>query len=266
MGARRRARVRLQSRSINENALGRAEHRFMSVFLHCVAGLRNTIATSTPRVRVLARRHLSLRLGEGTRVQAQYVRRVHSENSQREAAQKARLERLRKPVVWGAAVVVGVFGLSYLAVPLYKIFCSVTGENLKKQEESIEKLKEMRPPAERESRIITVSFHASTNDKLQWSFRPCQSQIKVIPGKSSLAFYNATNKADKAIVGMATYNVAPLAAGKYFNKIQCFCFEEQRLKAGEDIDMPVFFLPRSGALRRQTHGWCAAHHTLLHVL
>merc|ERR1711871_1443886 len=116
-----------------------------------------------------------------------------------------------------------------------------TGETLKKQEESIEKLKDLRPPEEHVSRVITVNFDAGTNEKMQWGFRPCQRQIKVIPGKSSLAFYNAKNKTDKAIVGIATYNVTPVQAGLYFNKIQCFCFEEQLLKAGEDIDMPVFF-------------------------
>lgn len=150
-------------------------------------------------------------------------------------------ERRRTTVLWGISAVLATFAASYLAVPLYKIFCSATGETLKKQEESIEKLKGMQPPTEHASRIITVNFQSGVNDALEWSFRPCQRAIKVIPGKSSLAFFNAKNKTDRSIVGIATYNVTPVAAGLYFNKIQCFCFEEQRLKAKEDVDMPVFF-------------------------
>jgi len=145
------------------------------------------------------------------------------------------------PVLWGMTAVFATFAASYLAVPLYKIFCTATGETLKLQEESIEKLKGLRPPEERESRLITVNFDAGVNERMQWGFRPCQRQIKVIPGKSSLCFYNAKNKTKRAVVGIATYNVTPVQAGLYFNKIQCFCFEEQLLKAGEDVDMPVFF-------------------------
>lgn len=161
-------------------------------------------------------------------------------SSARPESESERMARLKKPILWGACVVVGAFGLTYLAVPMYKLFCATTGDVLKQQEESVARLKEMRPP-DREARVMTVTFQAATNDRLQWSFRPCQNQIKVIPGKSSLAFYNARNKADRPIIGMATYNVTPIAAGKYFNKIQCFCFEEQRLAVDEDVDMPVFF-------------------------
>ena len=65
--------------------------------------------------------------------------------------------------------------------------------------------------------------------------------LQVTPGQSALAFYTAHNTSDKSVTGVSTYNVAPQQAGQYFNKIQCFCFEEQRLRPGEKIDMPVFF-------------------------
>ena len=79
------------------------------------------------------------------------------------------------------------------------------------------------------------------NDSLPWSFAPCQRDVRIVPGETSLAFYTTKNKADHAITGVATYNVQPPRAGLYFNKVQCFCFDEQRLAAHEEVDMPVLF-------------------------
>jgi cytochrome c oxidase assembly protein subunit 11 len=88
---------------------------------------------------------------------------------------------------------------------------------------------------------LTVSFESTIPDTMPWTFTPTQSNVKIIPGETALAFYTAKNNSDKAIVGVATYNVIPSKAALYFNKIQCFCFEEQRLEPGEEVDMPVFF-------------------------
>jgi len=88
---------------------------------------------------------------------------------------------------------------------------------------------------------ITVRFSASTSDTLQWKFKPQQREVQVVPGETALAFYTAHNKTDEPIVGVATYNITPLKAGLYFNKIQCFCFDQQRLRPKEEVDMPVFF-------------------------
>lgn len=76
---------------------------------------------------------------------------------------------------------------------------------------------------------------------LPWKFTPQQREVRVLPGETALAFYTATNKGDKDIIGVATYSVTPAQCAPYFSKIQCFCFEEQRLNAGETVDMPVFF-------------------------
>jgi len=76
---------------------------------------------------------------------------------------------------------------------------------------------------------------------MPWSFSPEQPSVKVIPGESVLAFYKAKNPTSDTITGVATYNVTPHRAGAYFNKIQCFCFDEQKLGPGEEVDMPVFF-------------------------
>lgn len=88
---------------------------------------------------------------------------------------------------------------------------------------------------------LRVTFNASVSDVLPWKFTPQQREVRVLPGETALAFYTATNTSDKDIIGVATYSVTPAQVAPYFSKIQCFCFEEQRLNAGETVDMPVFF-------------------------
>jgi cytochrome c oxidase assembly protein subunit 11 len=88
---------------------------------------------------------------------------------------------------------------------------------------------------------IRVTFNGSVSDVLPWSFTPQQREVRVLPGETALAFYTATNRSDSDIIGVATYSVTPGQVAQYFSKIQCFCFEEQRLNAGETVDMPVFF-------------------------
>jgi cytochrome c oxidase assembly protein subunit 11 len=88
---------------------------------------------------------------------------------------------------------------------------------------------------------IKVQFNASVSDVLPWKFVPQQREVSVYPGETALAFYKATNNGDQDIIGVATYSVTPAQCAPYFSKIQCFCFEEQRLNAGETVDMPVFF-------------------------
>lgn len=88
---------------------------------------------------------------------------------------------------------------------------------------------------------IRVTFNASVSDELPWKFVPQQREVRVLPGETALAFYTAENRGSKDIIGVATYSVTPAQCAPYFSKIQCFCFEEQRLNAGETVDMPVFF-------------------------
>jgi cytochrome c oxidase assembly protein subunit 11 len=92
-----------------------------------------------------------------------------------------------------------------------------------------------------DARRIRVTFSSSVSDVLPWKFTPQQREVRVLPGETALAFYTATNNSDKDIIGVATYSVTPAQTAPYFSKIQCFCFEEQRLAAGETVDMPVFF-------------------------
>lgn len=92
------------------------------------------------------------------------------------------------------------------------------------------------------SRRLRITFQGSTSDVLPWEFKPQQREVRVLPGETALAFYTATNKSPtEDIIGVATYSVTPGQVAPYFSKIQCFCFEEQRLNKGETVDMPVFF-------------------------
>jgi cytochrome c oxidase assembly protein subunit 11 len=141
------------------------------------------------------------------------------------------------------ALVFGMVGLTYAAVPLYRTFCQATGyggtvQRKETVEEKIARHTESGTVTERE---IVVQFNADVADGMQWKFTPTQREVRVKPGEGALAFYTAENKSSSPITGVSTYNVTPMKAGVYFNKIQCFCFEEQRLLPGEQIDMPVFF-------------------------
>jgi cytochrome c oxidase assembly protein subunit 11 len=137
-------------------------------------------------------------------------------------------------VVALASIVVGMLGLTAAAVPLYRLFCQVTGYGGATQRAEA-------APGEELEATITVRFNADVDPALPWSFTPEQRQIEVRIGEQSLAFYRATNRSDHPIVGQATYNVTPFKAGPYFSKIACFCFEEQILQPGEEVDMPVSF-------------------------
>jgi len=149
------------------------------------------------------------------------------------------LEKNRTTLNYVLALAVATTGAAYAAVPLYRAFCQSTGYGgTVKEGLDAEKVANMEKQAER---LIEVRFSADTAATMQWNFRPQQPVIHVHPGETALAFYTAKNPTDKPIDGISTYNVIPFEAGQYFNKIQCFCFEEQRLNPQEEVDMPVFF-------------------------
>ncbi|UXI18644.1 SZT2 protein [Sarcoptes scabiei] len=132
-------------------------------------------------------------------------------------------------------------GLSYAAVPLYRIYCQKTGTGLMAQP-VIEKLnKKIATMNKIEDRQIKVIFEADKSASTACDFRPTQHSIVCSPGETVLAFYTAKNILDRPVNGIATYNILPFEAAKYFHKIQCFCFEEQQLNAKEEVDLPVFF-------------------------
>ena len=145
-----------------------------------------------------------------------------------------RASRNRRTLIVLTGVVVGMVGLSYAAVPLYRIFCQVTGyDGTPQRAEAI--------PDKTFDREVKVRFNADTDPNLPWKFKPEQHFVDVKVGESKLIFYRAENNASRPITGQAVFNVTPAKAGAYFTKVECFCFTEQTLQAGQKVDMPVSF-------------------------
>ena len=123
--------------------------------------------------------------------------------------------------------------LMYYAVPLYNMFCQVTGLGGTTQRAAAGQA------VERIDREITVQFATQVQPDLPWEFRPEQREVTIDLGERKTVYFRAESNAEREIVGHAAYNVTPLKVGKYVNKIECFCFTEERLGAGESVRMPV---------------------------
>lgn len=131
-------------------------------------------------------------------------------------------------------VTLSMLGLGFASKPLYDTFCRVTGyagTTRVAQEMNATVLE----------RDITVRFDANTRTDLPWTFKPEAVSVTVKVGQNALAFYTAKNESSVPVVGTASYNVSPIKAAPYFNKVECFCFTEQRLEPGEEVRMPVLF-------------------------
>jgi cytochrome c oxidase assembly protein subunit 11 len=133
-----------------------------------------------------------------------------------------------------AALVAAMIGAAYAAVPLYRLFCELTGFAGTVQRAASAPLNSI-------DRLITVEFDANTGPGLPWTFLPLQRRLTLRIGEQGLAHYRVANNSARPITGSAVFNVTPALAGRYFNKIQCFCFLEQRLAPGQSVDMPVVF-------------------------
>ncbi len=132
------------------------------------------------------------------------------------------------------AVVLGMAAMAYASVPLYNLFCRVTGFGGTTQ------VSQTLPDTVLD-RVVTINFNANTDQNLPWDFKPEQRKIEVKLGQRGITAYSATNKMNAPTTGTALYNVTPLKAGKYFHKIQCFCFDEQTLAPNQHASMPVMF-------------------------
>ncbi len=135
-------------------------------------------------------------------------------------------------------VVFGMFGFGFALVPLYDVFCDITGLNGKTGEQYVS----TEPMQVDTSREIKVEFLANLNDGMPWEFKPLTYSVKVHPGKATRVEYVVRNKTNRDIIGTATPSVTPGQAAAYFQKTECFCFTEQPLKAGEEKIMPVVFI------------------------
>jgi cytochrome c oxidase assembly protein subunit 11 len=132
------------------------------------------------------------------------------------------------------AVIVGMVGMSFAAIPLYRLFCAATG---------YAGTPSIGPAAAPGSsgQSIRVRFNADTNPGLPWTFAPDQLEVALNLGDEQVAFYHATNRSNRPVTGMALYNVTPEKVGKYFHKTACFCFNQQTLSANQTMEFPVSF-------------------------
>jgi len=131
-------------------------------------------------------------------------------------------------------LVAGMTGLAFASVPLYRLFCQTTGYGGVPQRAD-------RGADEVLDRTIRVRFDANVDRALPWSFAPVERVVEVKIGETALVFFKAVNKSNAPVNGTAVFNVVPELAGRYFTKIECFCFKEQTLAAGSSIEMPVTF-------------------------
>ena len=143
-------------------------------------------------------------------------------------------QKMRRTVYACTGIVVGMVGLAYASVPLYDLFCKVTGFGGTPVVRASNS-------SEVADRIISVRFDANVSPGLSWRFSPETPEVKVKLGETTTVYYKVTNTGDKPATGIATYNVQPDLAGTYFSKLECFCFTEQTLKPGETIESAVVF-------------------------
>ena len=148
--------------------------------------------------------------------------------------QKAIAEKNKQTLKLVLAGVFCMVSLAYASVPLYRLFCQVTGFAGTTMVASA-------PSTVVLDREIKVRFNADVSPQLDWEFKPDQGPVVVKVGEEKLISYSAKNPTDKPLVGTAIYNVAPAKMGKYFNKVQCFCFNAQQINAGQEVHMPVSF-------------------------
>jgi cytochrome c oxidase assembly protein subunit 11 len=147
----------------------------------------------------------------------------------------ALLARRNRRMLGGTmGVVFGMVGLSFAAVPLYDLFCRMTGFGGTP-------MIGLAAPATPGEAVVTVRFNAATQPNLPWRFGPQQNSVRLRVGEEAVAFYTAQNTAATPVTGVSTYNVTPETVGRYFHKVACFCFEEQTLAPGQSIDMPLAF-------------------------
>jgi Cytochrome oxidase assembly factor len=145
--------------------------------------------------------------------------------------------RNRRVALWTFGIAAGMLGLGFASVPLYRMFCQATGFNGTTQRVSEQAAEEVKAA----SNTISIRFDANVERGMPWKFKPLQTTDEITIGVRDMAIFWAKNTSDHPITGMATFNVEPEYVGKYFNKIQCFCFTEQTLQPGQEVRMPVLY-------------------------
>jgi cytochrome c oxidase assembly protein subunit 11 len=165
-----------------------------------------------------------------------------------ETDNRAPSRRHRATALWCAALVAAMVGAAYASVPLYRLFCQVTGFDGTPRIASTPSMQVL-------DKTVAIRFDANVAPGLAWRFEPTHTTMQVRIGENTLAFYRATNLSDRPLRGTATYNVLPEQAAPFFNKLECFCFKEQLLQPGETLEMPVsFFIDPQIVGDKDAHG------------
>ena len=153
--------------------------------------------------------------------------------------------RQRRHTVLLLLLAVGMFGFAFALVPLYEVFCELTGLNGKtagRTTASVQSLLVDEKHSEAIERTVTIQFFAQVGNGMPWEFRPMERQLRVRPGKSYSTRFYVRNRAGQAVTGQAIPSVSPGVAALHLHKTECFCFTQQRLEAGEAMEMPVTFI------------------------
>lgn len=219
-------------------SIGSLERRYFSSNFRNVAfrSFRSNIFAARSNALVPSQGGLQAGSLCGNRLWANFQQRCGywSKHAMKRQKKKSRDNTLVYGVAWGLTM----FGLLWLMIPLYEILCQSSGIGSGRGKHSS---KAYEAPKEDSGRVIEIDFSATVGNKMPWKFWPEQKSIRVGIGETALAFFKARNMSDKPVIGMAVYHMIPPESGLHFNKIQCFCFEEQLLNPNEEVDMPVFF-------------------------
>jgi cytochrome c oxidase assembly protein subunit 11 len=144
------------------------------------------------------------------------------------------MDKKAKFGIVAALVPLAMVGAAYASVPLYQLFCQVTGYGgtTRVATQAADKVL---------ARTIKVRFDANVAPGVPWTFAPEKPEVELGLGENGLAFYQVKNNSDRAVTAVATYNVTPHKAGPYFQKLECFCFQDRTLQPGESMELPVIF-------------------------
>ena len=148
-------------------------------------------------------------------------------NNKNHPANDHQLKANRRTKILLFGIVFFMVCMSFASVPLYRIFCQKTGYGGTPREVDFFATKVT-------NRDVIIQFNADVHRNLNWEFKPLQHEIHIKAGEPALAFYTVKNISDEPIIGIASYNVTPDKAGPYFNKVKCFCFDQQRIDPGQD--------------------------------
>lgn len=166
-------------------------------------------------------------------------------NSRPRQASRSGPRHLRRYTVLLCLLASGMFGFAFALVPMYEVFCEWTGVNGKTANRAAtveQQLSLTAPSGDPTDRTVTIQFFAQSGKGMPWEFRPLERQLRVRPGQSYSTYYYARNRARRAVTGQAVPSVSPGGAAAYLHKTECFCFSQQRLEAGESVEMPVTFI------------------------